>query len=51
MILEDDVRAGLQKMRRHRRRLYKTREIDMNKFKSFWGLMSGILLAGMNRLV
>ena len=42
MILEDDVRAGLQKMRRHRRKLCKTEKIDVNKFKSFWGLMSGI---------
>ena len=41
VILEDDVRAGLQECE-DRRKLYKTRKTDMNKFKSFWGLMSGI---------
>ena len=39
--LEDDVRAGLQECE-YRRKLYKTKKTDMNKFKSFWGLMSGI---------
>jgi len=50
MILEDDVRAGLQKMKTEEK-LQETMETDMNKFKSFWGLMSGIWLVGINRIL
>ena len=50
MILDDDVMAFTRFMRGYgRRNFLKVLEIDMNQFKSIWGLMLGILLLGVNR--
>ena len=50
MILDDDVMAVYKIYAEiWKKKFLKVLEIDMNQFKSIWGLMLGILLLGVNR--
>ena len=49
MILEDDVMAVYETNAKVlKKKSSQVLEIDMNQFKSIWGLMLGILLLGVN---